>query len=124
MDNEVRDLLQEYLEGTKTLEELRDWVALNIWASPSQIESAVDHLAIELSHLDDGTANEAYFRRQVNMLLGIYESALEWGPVKTSDPIGTTEGSTSQARSTNIVHIEFNAPFIYDEPIRAVHSFG
>ena len=71
MDNELRALLQNYLNGVVGLDDVRAWVAINIFEAPADAENDVDRLAIELSHLDGGTVDEAYFRRQVEEILGI-----------------------------------------------------
>ncbi len=74
MDNEVRTLLQEYLAGQKSIDDVRDWVALDIWDASSNSETIADHLAIELSHLDSCIVDERYFRTQVLVLLGVVHS--------------------------------------------------
>ena len=71
MANELRTLLQNYLDGGVGLDDVRAWVALNIFEAPGDAENDVDRLAIELSHLDGGTVDEAYFRRQVEGMLAI-----------------------------------------------------
>ena len=95
VDNELRTLLQGYLVNERTLDDLRDWVALNIWDAPADQYNEVDDLAIELGHLDDGlaVAPEQYFRVQVWALLG------EFGAVEaTLGPdvhfTGVTSGAT------------------------------
>ena len=84
VDIELRTLLQEYLVNERTLDDLRNWVALKIWDAPADQYNEVDDLAIELAHLDDGLADEPeqYFRVQVWALLGDFGV----GTVKVSKP--------------------------------------
>ncbi|MCH8296879.1 MAG: hypothetical protein IH873_02315 [Chloroflexi bacterium] len=80
MNNELEKFLLEFLAGEKSLDDVRDWVAMNIWTSPAaEGESVIDQLAIELAHLDDGSADEQYFRTAVSEFLGIYSFVVnEW----------------------------------------------
>jgi len=71
VDNELRTLLQNYLDGGLGLDDVRSWVALKIFGAPADTENDVDRLAIELSHLDDGTADEGYFRKQIEGMIVI-----------------------------------------------------
>ena len=72
MDTELRTLLQKYLSGLATLDDLNAWVALNIWESLPDTDNLIDHLAIELSHLDDGQVDEQYLVDQIRAMLGAY----------------------------------------------------
>ncbi|MCH7737575.1 MAG: hypothetical protein IH872_09280 [Chloroflexi bacterium] len=110
MNNELETLLLEYLADQKSLEGLRDWVALNIWDSPADdAESAIDVLALELAHLDDGSTDLQYFRAAINELLGNYTVVVDQG-----DGTGTTTST-----SMNTVHTtEFTDPLIPPHPIR------
>ena len=92
MDNELRTLLQNYLDGGVGLDDVRSWVALNIFEAPAGAENDVDRLAIELSHIDDGTADEGYFRRQVQGMLVIVVNleVNEWSTLVQYLPPGSS----------------------------------
>lgn len=92
MDNEVRTLLKEYLAGQKTIDDVRNWVALDIWDAPPSADTIADHLAIELSHLDRGIVDERYFRVQVLDFLGIVRS--EQGDAESAGRIRTSMTNT------------------------------
>ena len=68
-DTELRSLLLAYQHGEKSLDAVRQWVTGNIWEANSDEEGLVDHVAIELSHLDSGQSEEDYFRSQVQEML-------------------------------------------------------
>ena len=99
MDNELRTLLQNYLDGGVGLDDVRSWVALNIFEVPAGAENDVDRLAIELSHIDDGTADEGYFRTQIEgMLVIVVEVEInQWFAGAQS----FSPGSSFQTVSTN-----------------------
>ena len=91
VDNELRTLLQNYLDGGVGLDDVRSWVALNIFEAPAT-GNDVDQLAIELSHLDDGTADEGYFRKQVEGMLVIVINleVNEWSTLVQYLPAGSS----------------------------------
>ena len=96
MDIELRTLLQGYLLNERTLDDLRDWVALYIWDVPADQYNDVDDLAIELAHLDDGLADdpEQYFRVQVWALLGEFGVATVKASESHVEFIEITSGAT------------------------------
>ena len=109
MNNELEKLLLEYLADQKSLDDVRDWVAVNIWASPAaEAESAIDLLALELAHLDEGSIDEQYFQAAVNNLLGNYAVVVD-----QSD--GT--GETTSVATNSVYTAEFTDPLIPPDPI-------
>lgn len=68
-DTELRNLLMGYLHGEEALDAVKQWITGNIWEADSDEASLVDHVAIELSHLDSGQTEEDYFRSQVQDML-------------------------------------------------------
>lgn len=116
MDNDLRTLLHEYLDSLKIIDDVREWVAVNIWDAPAESENIVDQLAIELSHLDDGTADELYFRSQIQTILGVVVrlELNEWTP-----------RGQNEAVATNQIHPGIAVdPLIPPKPVRWVHSFA
>ena len=124
VNDELRQLLESYSTDQTTIEEIRYWVGLHIWDSSDDADGTVDHLAIELSHLDDGLVDESYFRIQVQVLLTLNISEAEWDTAPAGPPILAVPGSSTEVAATNIVHIDSERPFIGDEPIRAAQSFA
>ena len=109
MNNELEKLLLEYLADQKSLDDVRDWIALNIWDSPAdEDESAIDLVALELAHLDDESADLQYFRTAVNELLGNFAVVV--------DQVDRTETTTSGATNT-VYTAEFTDPLIPPAPI-------
>ena len=102
MDNELRALLQNYLDGGVGLDDVRSWVALNIFEAPADTENDVDRLAIELSHLDDGSADQEYFRKQIEGMLVIVVAVEinEWIDVARYIPL-VPLGSRFETASTS-----------------------
>jgi len=95
MNNELTKLLLEYLADEKSLDDVADWVGLNIWnSSAADDETVIDQLAIELAHLDDGKVDEQYFKSAVHDILGIY-------PVVVDQWEGTTVTATGTISTTN-----------------------
>jgi len=88
VDNELRTLLQNYQDGKLGLDDVRSWVALHIFEAPADTENDVDRLAIELSHIDGGMVDEAYFRTRVeSMLVIVIEVQVnEWAVVSQLPP--------------------------------------
>ena len=92
MNNELTKLLLEYLADEKSLDDVAHWVGLNVWDAPAENENVIDQLAIELSHLDDGMADEEYFRSAVHEILGIYPVVVdqwEGATIVTTTATGT-----------------------------------
>lgn len=116
MNNELEKLLFEYLADEKSIDDVRDWVAMNIWDSPADdAESVTDQLAIELAHLDDGTADEQYFRAAVNEFLGRYSFVVDqWEGA----------GTTTATATNDIYKAEFTDPLIPPDPILVDHVFA
>jgi len=109
MNDDFEQLLLEYLADQRSLEDVRDWVALNIWDSPvDQDESAVDLLALELAHLDDESTDLPYFQIAVNELLGNYAVVV--------DQIDGT-GTTASILTDSVYTTEFTDPLIPPDPI-------
>ena len=117
VNDELRQLLESYLAGQKTIEEIRYWVGLHIWDSSDDADETVDHLAIELSHLDDGLVDESYFRIQVKVLLTLSETA--WDMAGAGPPVLAVPGSSTEVAATNT-----DSPLTGDQLIRAVQSFA
>lgn len=109
MNNGLEKLLLEYLADQKSLDDVRDWVASNIWdSSADEEESVIDLLALELFHLDEGSTDLQYLKTAIDGFLGNYAVAV--------DQVDGAETTTSGA--TNTVHTaEFTDPLILPDPI-------
>ena len=93
MDNELRTLLQNYLDGGLGLDDVRSWVALNIFEASVTADNDVDRLAIELSYLDDHAVDEADFRRKVEGIIAVVvniEVLNEWANLVQALPPGSS----------------------------------
>lgn len=109
VNNELENLLLEYLADQKSLDHVRDWVAMNIWDSPAdEAESAIDVLALELAHLDEGSPDEQHFQAAVNELLGNYSVVVD-----QIDGIG----ETTSVATDSVYTAEFTDPLIPPDPI-------
>lgn len=109
MNNELEKLLLEYLADQKSLDDVRDWVAMNIWTSPAdKSESVTDQLAIELAHLDDETADEQYFQLAVNEFLGNYSIVVDQSELS---------GTTTSIAANEIYIEEITDPLVPPDPI-------
>lgn len=115
MNDELRTLLQNFLAGHQTIEDVRDWVALNIWQPSSEGAESTDQLAIMLSHVDDGRADEEVFCAHIWGMLGIIRQEVDqWE--------GSVYSSTTSTDHFEQAQIE--DPLIPAAPIRAAHSFA
>ena len=65
MTNGLLDLLSFYLSGRSTLDDIRDWIALNVWGASLEDRDVIDRVAVELAHIDDGNSSEADFRARM-----------------------------------------------------------
>ena len=103
MDNELMHLLIAYLAGAKTLADVRHGVTLNIWDAPDDRESIVDHVAIELSHLDLGDSDEAYFRSQVEDILGMISFVYNESELDFVHPESTVAASMNESYTDPVI---------------------
>ena len=51
-----------YLRGQIPLEAIREWIDVNVWAASEDARTAIDQVAVELAHVDDGLSGETEFR--------------------------------------------------------------
>lgn len=58
----VAETFRKYLRRDASLEDLREWLALNQWDLPEDEQSLVDEADAGLAHLDDGYGTETDFR--------------------------------------------------------------
>ena len=69
MLNEFSSLLQNYLDGKATLNQLRDWIAAHLGNPPNDVENLMLDVAMAMWEMDDGYGTAANFRATVAELL-------------------------------------------------------
>lgn len=69
MLNEFSSLLQNYLDGKATLDQLREWIGAHLGNPPADVENLMLDVAMAMWEMDDGYGGGANFRATVAELL-------------------------------------------------------
>lgn len=93
MNASVQQLYREYLRREVSIDDLRDWLALNQWELNGLDEELADEVDVALAHLDDGYGDEDHLRSRLAFVLRMHTIAtvqLRIGSIQVSPiPVGT-----------------------------------
>ena len=68
----IQDVYRRYLGREYSLEQLRDWLALNQWELPIHDRELADEADVALVHLDDGYGTERDLRARLSSVFDQY----------------------------------------------------
>ncbi len=89
----MQQLYREYLRREVSLDDLRDWLAMNQWELSGLDEELADEADVALAHLDDGYGDEEHLRSRLAFVLQAHIIAtvqFRIGNIEVSSvPVGT-----------------------------------
>jgi hypothetical protein len=69
MDIELINLLRAYVDQQIGIDEIRHWIARNVWDMAQADRYLVDQVAVELAYVDDGSSDEESFRLRISEMV-------------------------------------------------------
>lgn len=69
MPASIEEIYREYLRRSISLDDFREWLALNQWDLPGEQQELADEADVALVHLDDGYGNEDDLRARLAAVL-------------------------------------------------------
>ena len=69
MTDQLLSLLSLYVDKQIAVEEIDNWIALNIWDATGDDRNLIDRVAVELAYLKDLVSDESYFRTRMAEIL-------------------------------------------------------
>lgn len=69
MPASIEQVYREYLHWSISLDDLREWLALNQWDLPEEQQELADEADVALVHLDDGYGDEDDIRERLAAVL-------------------------------------------------------
>ena len=69
MTASILEMFRLYLRREASLDDLREWLALNQWDLSAEDEELADDVDVALVHLDDGYIDEQFLRHQLAYVL-------------------------------------------------------
>ena len=88
MTASILDIYRQYLGRVISLDQVRDWLALNQWDLSEPDLDLADEADVALVHLDDGYSNEDLLRVRLSSVLEQYTSQTSLDDVQSRLPTG------------------------------------